>query len=285
MDPTESFRTEISWQEDSFRVINPDEFKAFGIDPPDIPLGTFPALKHPSKLQSKFGGNAYGFGLFELYDRANPKDIKLLQSTDMDDPKSVRLHYKELNEIYEKIGLLVRFSSLGKPYYLIPVHLVSNTLSHIKSKVDEITKIVGFHRKKYFKEHHDIGLITRQDDLTAHELTFRFKEHRFEIIDSLEKLQNINKTMDIVIFTWDLFEIVLDERFSPLSREILNKKRLDQYVVYILWKLYNLLKPDGEVFIIASHRAPKTNRVTKVKFKTEQEEKNFALFTHIFKTK
>ena len=285
MDPTESLRAEISWQEDSFRVVKPDEFEAFGIDPSDIPLGTFVALKHPSTLQSKFGGNAYGFGLFELYDRAHPKDIKLLQSTDMDDPESVRLHYKELNEIYQKIGLLVRFSSLGKPYYLIPVHLVSNTLSHIKSKVDEITKIVGFHRKKYFKEHHTIGLITRQDDLIAHELTFRFKEHRFEIIDSLEKLRSMNKTMDMVIFTWDLFEMVLDERFTPLSREIINKKRLDQYIIYILWRLYNLLKADGEIFIVASHRAPKTNRVTKIKFKTELEEKKFALFTHIFKTK
>jgi hypothetical protein len=285
MAPTESFRTEISWQEDSFRFVKPDEFKAFGIDPSDIPLGTFAALKHPSQLQSRFGGNAYGFGFFELYDRAKPEDIKLIQSTALDDPESVRQHHKELNDIYKKIGLLVRFSSLGKPYYLIPVHLVSNTQSHIKSKVDEITKIVGFHRKKYFKEHHDIGLITYQDDLIAHELTFRFKEHRFAIIDSLEKLRNINKTMDMVIFTWDLFEIVLDERFSPLSREILTKKRLDQYVVYILWKVYNLLKPDGEVFIIASHHAPKTNRVTRITFKTEQEEKNFALFTHIFKTK
>ncbi|MBW1736774.1 MAG: hypothetical protein JRJ69_04240 [Deltaproteobacteria bacterium] len=170
MDPTESFRTEISWQEDSFRFVKPDEFKAFGIDPSDIPLGTFAALKHPSQLQSRFGGNAYGFGFFELYDRAKPEDIKLIQSTALDDPESVRQHHKELNDIYKKIGLLVRFSSLGKPYYLIPVHLVSNTQSHIKSKVDEITKIVGFHRKKYFKEHHDIGLITYQDDLIAQSL-------------------------------------------------------------------------------------------------------------------
>ena len=140
MDTTEPYPTEISWQEDTFEFIKPDEFENLEINPADIPLGTFPALKHPTHIQSRFGGNAYGFGLFEAYERLEPNNVKLLQSITLDNPEDIRHHYRELNEIYKRIGLLIRFSSLGKLYYMIPSHLVSSTLTHIKSKIDEITK-------------------------------------------------------------------------------------------------------------------------------------------------
>ncbi len=284
MDLTNPFPSEISWQ-DSFRSIKPDEFIALGIDPADIPLGTFAALKHPSQLESRFGGNAYGFGLFEVYDRVKAKDIKLLQSIAFDDPESIRDHFKELNKIYKKISLLIRFSSLGKPYYLIPVHLASDTLIHVQSRVDEIAQVIGFHRKKYFKEHHLIGLVTHQDDSIARELSFRFKEHNFVVLDSLEGLRTLNRTLDLVIITRDPYEVILMEKFSPFSQETLSKKRLDQYATYVLWKLFNLLKPDGEIAILANHYTRKTNRTIKLTFKTDQELKNFVLFSHIFKTR
>jgi hypothetical protein len=285
MDPTDVFPTEIHWQEDSFRFVKPDEFEVLGIDPADIPLGTFPALKQPAQLQSRFGGNAYGFGFFEICDRLKPDDVKRLQSIKLNNPEDIRQHYKELNEIYKEIGLLIRFSRLGKAYYMIPSHLVSSTLVHIKSKIDEITKIVGFHRKKYFTEHHAIGLITHQDDLIAHEISFRFKEHRFEILDSLEKLKDMSRTLDMVILTRDLYEIILMEKYTALSQEMISKKRLDQYALYVIWRAFNCLKPDGEFFIITNHYTPKTNQTTKLIFKTPQEEKKFALFSHIFRTR
>ncbi len=285
MDPTESLPAETFWQEDSFRFIKPDEYRAFGIDPSDIPVGTFAALKHPSYLSSRFGGNAYGFGFLEVYERLRPKDVKLIQSIAVENPEDVKRHYKELNEIYKDIGLLIRFSSLGKPYYLIPLHLISNTLTRIKARVDEIGKIIGFDRKKYLKEHHEIGILSHRDGLILHELALRFKEHRFVAIDSLEKLQGLDRRLDLFILTRDIDEIILMENFSPLSREAPSKRRLEQYAVYILWKLYNLIKPEGEVFILADHYTLKTNRTTKLIFKTDQEEKNFYIFSHIFKTK
>ncbi|MDY6973522.1 MAG: hypothetical protein SV775_14525, partial [Thermodesulfobacteriota bacterium] len=285
MSSNDSLHPGTFWGEDSFRFIKTEEFKALGVEPSDIPFGTFPALKHPSYLSSRFGGNAYGFGLFEVHDRLKPEDIKLLQSIAFNNPEDVSAHCKKLNEIYKKIGLLIRFSSSGRPYYLVPVHLASNTLTHIRSKVDEIAKIVGFHRKKYFKEHHEIGLVTHQDDLIIRELSLRFTEHSFLVLDSLDKLQNLSRTLDMVILTRDLYEIILMEEFSPLSQEMLSKKRLDQYAVYVLWKLYNLLKPDGEIFVIANRYTPKTNHVKDLVFKTTQEEKNFFLFNHIFKTR
>ena len=190
MEFTDSFPSEIFRQGDSFGFIKPEEFGSLGITPSDVLPGTFPARKHPAQLPSRFGGNAYGFGLFESYDRLSNEDIKLLQAISLANPEDIKRHYRKLNKIYKSIGLLTRFSSLGNPYYLIPVHLASNTVTHINSKVAEISKIVGFHRKKYLKEYHDIGLVTHQDDLLTGELALHFKEHRFVVLSSLEKLKD-----------------------------------------------------------------------------------------------
>ncbi|MBU1902509.1 MAG: hypothetical protein KJ573_02840 [Proteobacteria bacterium] len=285
MGSTNSLPKETLSQEGPFQYINPDDFDALGIDPADVPLGTFPSFKHPSQLRSRFGGNAYGFGLFEDYDRLKPKEIEQLHAISLENSEDIRAHYKELNEIYRKMGLLTRFSSLGKFYYLIPVHLISNSLTHIRVRIDEISKIVGFHKKKYLKESHRIGVLSRQDDLILNELSLRFREHHFIILDSLEKLSELNQGLDLVILTSDPYEIVLMERFSPLAQEAISKSRLDQYGAYLLWKVRNLLKTDGEIFVIADHFSSKTHRTTEVVFKTEQEEKNFALFSHIFDTR
>ncbi len=285
MDPRAPLTPESFWQKDFFRFIKAEEFEELGVDPADIPLGTFAALKHPAHLPSKFGGNAYGFGLFEVHDRLDPKDIKLFQSITFDNPDDIGKHYKALNELYARIGLLIRFSRFGKPYYLIPVQLASDTLTHIKSKVDEITKIVSFHRKKYLQEYHAIGLVTHEDDLISRELSFRFKEHNFITIDSIQKLRNLDQTLDLVILTRDIYEIILMEKFSSFSQVMPSKKQVEHYAVYLLWKLYNILKPDGEIFVISNAYMPKTNRSAEIIFKTRLEEKNFFLFTHIFKTK
>ena len=109
-----------------------------------------------------------------------------------------------------------------------------------QAKVDEISKIVGFHKKKYQKEYHRIGVLCRPDDLILHELTFRLKEHNFIVLDSSEKLLNLNQKLDLIILTSDLYEIVLMEKFSPLAREAFSKRRLDHYCIYLLWKIRNL---------------------------------------------
>ncbi len=282
---TASIPPELYWQKDSFRFIKAEEFEDLGIDPSDIPLGTFAALKHPSHLPSKFGGNAYGFGLYEVYNRLDPRDIRLLQSLTSDHPENIGKHYKSVNDIYARIGLLIRFSKQGKPYYLIPVHLASDTLTNIGSKVDEIAKIVEYHARKYLKEYHDIGLLTDSDDLISRELSFRFKDHNFIIIDSLARLQQLGRMLDLVILTRDLYEIILQENFGLFSHEMPSRKQMEQYTVYLLLRLYNVLKPDGELFIISNVYTPKTNATAEIIFKSPEEEKNFLLFTHIFNTK
>jgi hypothetical protein len=273
------------WQEDSFRFIKPEEFDRLGIDPADIAPGTVAALKHPSQLLSRFGGNAYGLGLFEFHGRLKPKDIRFLQAISFENPEETKRHYKRLNDIYRQIGLLIRFSSQGRPYYLIPLHLVSTTRTRLKAKLDEISKVIGFHRKKFLKEQHEIGVIANQDDLIVNEIFLRFKEHRFVILDSLERLRELQQTLDMVILTRDLYEIILTEKFSPLALEGASRRRLEQYATYILWKVYNLLKEDGEFFIVGNHYSPPGSQTVRVVFETPEEEKKFLLFSRIFKTK
>lgn len=274
------------WQEGPFQFINPNDFPSLGIDPASVPIGTFASFKHPSHLRSRFGGNAYGLGLFEDYDRLKPKEIEQLQAVNLRNASDIQAHYKELNEIYRKMGLLIRFSSHGKRYYLIPVHLMSNSLIHVMAKVDEISKIVGFHRKKFLKEYLKIGVLCRPADLILQELTFRLKEHHFIVLDSSEKLVNLNQELDLVILTSDMYEIVLMEKFSPLAQEALSKRRLDQYCTYLLWKIRNLLRAEeGEIFILGEHLTARTHQSVELTFKTDHEEKNFSLFTHLFGTR
>jgi len=273
------------WREDPFGFIRPESFGAHGIDPADVPPGTFAAHRHPSQIESRFGGNAYGFGLFELSDRLTPDDFELLQSFTEDDPDFIRRHHRELNRIYKSLGLLIRFTSRGKLYYLVPANLVSSTISNIRYKAEEISKVVDFHRRKFLKESHRIGLITHADDLLINNLSLRFKEHRFVVLDSLEKLRNQGEPLDLVILTRDLQEILVMERFLGQGSGSLSKSRMDRYARYLLGKVYRGLKPDGEIYIIANHYAQKTNQTVKVTFKTNEERKKFLLFTHIFRTR
>jgi len=285
MEPIHTFSKKVFWQEGPFQFIKPEDFEIFGINPLHVPVGTFVSFKHPSQLRSRFGGNAYGCGLFEDFDRLRPKEIRNLQSISLEKPEDIKAHYKDINEIYRKMGLLIRFSRLGRPYYLIPVHLISNTLTHVRAKVDEISKIIGFHGKKYLKEYHHVGVLSRQDELVLHELSLRFKEHHFVILDSPEKIRDFDQKLDLVIIMSDLSDVFLMEKFSHLTRETFSKKRFYQYGAYVLWKIFNLLKQDGEIFVIADHFVEKTTKTTNMTFKTENEEKSFSLFCHIFKTK
>lgn len=285
MNPPEPSSTDILSSRDSFRMIRPEEYNTFGIDPADIPLGTFPAMRHPSQLPSTYGGNAYGFGIFESSDRLSYKDIDFIQSLSFHNPDEIRRNYKGLNELYRKSGILIRFSSKGKPYYLIPVHMVSSSLSNIQSKLNEIEKVITFHKKKYLKEHYDIGLQTKPDDFIVRELSLRFKEHRFFIFDSLKGLTALAHPLDLVVLTKDFYAFMLEEIGAASPEKEMNRTRLQQFATHMLWKIYNLLAPEGELLVLASRYSPKTNRTSTIIFKDEQERKHFALFTHLFKTK
>jgi hypothetical protein len=281
---TEPFGQGSFPKEDAFGFIPPEEYESLCIDPSDIPPGTFAARKHPSRLMSRFGGNAYGFGFYEVYDRLSRKDLSLLQAINPENPDHAGKYYREINRIYRDIGLLIRFSKSGKPFYLIPFTLVFSSLSTVKSKADEISKIIDFHRKKYLQESHRIGLVTHAEDLLVNDLSLRFKEHQFVLLDSFEKLTRSGEPFDLVILARDIYEIVFMEKLIPKTGKVVSKREVEKYATYIVGKVYDLLKKDGEIFVIANRVAPKSEREVRVDFSTEEEEKSFLLYTHIFRT-
>ncbi|MGD9160895.1 MAG: hypothetical protein PVG39_20930, partial [Desulfobacteraceae bacterium] len=272
------------WQGDPFEIIRPEEYELLGIDPSDIPPGTVAAHRHPPLLSSRYGGNAYGFGFFEIYSRLNKADQDIVNSIDYNHVDEIKSNYREINNIYKRISLLIRFSSLGKPYYLIPTHMMASSLTNIKSKADEISKIIKGHQKKYLQESHRIGILTHMDDPIVDVLTLRFKEHEFVIIDSQERLRDLRKTLDIVIITWDLYKTVKLELSVNRAMVAPTKSQQENYIIYTLDKIYKILKPDGELFVVANRYKQKTNRRASLTFKSFEEQKNFLIFTHIYKT-
>lgn len=271
-------------EKDPFGIIKPDNYKLLGIDPSDIPPGTVAAHRHPPLLSSRYGGNAYGFGFFEMYGRLSKADQNIINSIDYNHVDEIKTNYREINNIYKRIGLLIRFSSLGKPYYLIPSYMLATSLTNIKSKADEISKIIKGHRKKYLQESHRIGILTHKDDPIVDDLVLRFKEHEFIIIDSHENLRDLRKTLDMVIITRDLYKTVKLEMSVNRLMTAQNKSQQENYIIYTLDKIYKILKPDGEFFIVANRNKQKTNRHTSLTFKSKEEQKNFLIFTHIYKT-
>lgn len=272
------------WSEDPFGIIKPDEYESLGINPSDVTHGTIAAHHHPPLLSSRFGGNAYGFGFFEIYDRLESEDLKLIQSITFDNQEQIKRHASDLNRIYKKIGLLIRFSMLGKPYYLIPAQFVSESVRNIKDKADEISKVISFHCKKYKKDSLVIGALTHDDDPIINNLSLRFKEHNFRIINTPASFGFIKEPLDMVILTRDIYRTILLEKLRRTG-ETLSGKRLERHTLYTIGKTWKVLKPDGEILIIANSQPEKTNRTAKVSFKTLREKKRFLIFTHIFRTR
>jgi hypothetical protein len=158
-------------------------------------------------------------------------------------------------------------------------------LAHIQAKIEEISRIVDFHTKKYLKEYCNIGIMTRHDDLVLHELSFLFQDHQSPCDRLPRKISGGRSEAGHRHIDQRSFETVIMEQFSRLGQQTISKKKLDQYSIYMLWKICNLLKNEGEIFIIADDFPAKSNRTADVTFKTEREEKRFALFTHVFNTK
>jgi hypothetical protein len=62
----------------SYRIVRPEDFGSLGIDPQDIPVGTYVAEDHPPFLASRFGGNAYGLGIVEQLDKLGVGELDFL---------------------------------------------------------------------------------------------------------------------------------------------------------------------------------------------------------------
>ncbi len=271
-------------QETFFRLIKPEDYVRVGINPQDVPIGTFAAEDHPGFLPSRFGGNAYGLGLVEqsVLSRA---DTDFLESLDFQDCEVIGRNARHLNTIYQKLGLLIRFSEAGKPYFLIPINLVAHSLQEIKTKADEIEELIIQHIFETRTERLDIGLLTASHDLIVHELRARLSSHRIFLFESIEKLRSWRIPLDVVILPKDPFEYLLEQQLPGASKRPMSRKRLSYYAMYLAGKIYDILEPNGKIHVLAHSPGPQEDQSCHVRFKSDEDLKFFLLFSHTFKTK
>ncbi|MCE5336405.1 MAG: hypothetical protein LLG06_17640 [Desulfobacteraceae bacterium] len=274
---------DLDQHETFFRLINPEDYGRYGINAEDVPMGTFAAEDHPGFLPSRLGGNAYGLGLIEQ-EVLTSADTDFLESIDFEDPGELREHAHELNAIYQKLGLLIRFSSTGKRYFLIPINLVANSFQEIKIKADEIEKVIKQHIAETHSERLDIGILTSPEDMIAHELTARLSNQRIHIFDTLEKLRCWRIPLDIVILPKDPFEFLLEQRLPKKPGRMARRKDLGGLAAYLATVLFDVLDRDGKIHVLAHPDADYHDRTCRVVFKSDQELKSFLLFAHTFRT-
>jgi hypothetical protein len=237
-----------------FRRITPEEYEAYGIDKDDIPFGTFAALKHPESLKSHLGGNAYGSGLFE-HRALSDEELRILESFDPSDPESLKKHFLTINELYRKMGLLIRLSRKGIFYYLIPLSFITHFMTDIRIRVNLIQSLIPeISKKKDLK----IGIMTSSDDILTHELIARFPQHRFLILSSLEDLSAKRKPFDVFICPHhpaEYLKNLLNECpiFPPIAGE-----KLTRYTGYLFMRLRRTLSSTGIFAIVCSLDTQKT---------------------------
>ncbi|MBF0497132.1 MAG: hypothetical protein HQK58_11260, partial [Deltaproteobacteria bacterium] len=267
----------------SYRLITPDEYVPMGIDPEDIPEGTFPAHNHPSFLHSRYGGNAFGFGLFEASASLSAPEYDFISSLDFENENVISDNYKQLNEIYKKMGLLVRFSKFGRMYFLIPINLVTKSLEDVKERSDEIEQAIQKYQARNLVDSLNIGIITDQEDLTLAELSGRLTRHRFHPLPGLDSMKGLEGSLDLVIVLQDIYEFFSPRQIGP-GKAAPTVKQLAPYAAYLLDRIYNLLKPSGELFALLNRPVPSGYRTVKITFHNETELKRFLIFTHVFES-
>jgi hypothetical protein len=277
---------ELENPEAFFRAISPDDYARLGIDPQDVPVGTFAAHDHPTFLPSRAGGNAYGLGLIEQ-NSLNRADLDFLEGIDFQNLAQLRRQARQINSIYRKLGLLIRYTNAGIPYYLIPLNLVAHSIRDVKTKADEIERFVIQHILEARVERLDIGLMSAANDLMVHELTARFSSHRIFLFDTMAKLGTWRTTLDIVILPMDLYAYVLEQRLPWLTSRARSSSRrsFKNTVSYLLSKIHDSLEPDGCFILAANAPCPDSDQLHRVRFKSQPELHRFHLFTHVFKTR
>ncbi|MEJ5301425.1 MAG: hypothetical protein WHS38_10600 [Thermodesulforhabdaceae bacterium] len=229
-----------------FQYIPPEEYTAFGIEEDDVPFGTFAALKHPTLLQSHLGGNAYGAGLFE-HRVLNDEELRFLESIDLSDPESLKKHSPAINELYRKMGLLVRLSRKGIFYYLIPFSFIAHYILDIRIRVKLIQSIIPeIIEKKDLK----IGVMTSSDDILTHELIARFPQHRFLILSSLDDFSTRRKPFDVFICPHHPAEYLINLSSSGWIPIIASKKKMIQYIGHLFLRLRRNLNPTGTFALV-----------------------------------
>lgn len=266
-----------------YSFIPPDRYEELGIDAEDVPIGTIPAENHPPFLPDRFGGNAYGLGLFEQT-VLPAEDGSLVDTMDFDNPASVARHHKRLNELFKRLGLLVRYSSRGRPFYLIPRQFVAHFLVEVQAQADEIYEFLRELLVRRLRETMRVGLVTTDSELLLPELQRRMPYLDFTVLESLEDLTAHRQPLEALVVVSDPCEFVWDElRARPADAG--ERDDYEDAGHFAASRLYDLLEEDGELMVVAEHPLEGDRQPMTVRFADQDELKRFLLFSHIYRTR
>ncbi len=268
-----------------YRFIAPERFEELGINPEDVPLGTFPAADHPPFLPDRFGGNAYGLGLFEQT-VLPAEEAAILEAVDLTDPGQVAERHRELNNIFKRLGLLIRYSRLGEPFYLIPRQFVAHFLVEVQARADVIMGFLSRLLSRSLRETLRVGLVTTDHDLLLPEIQARLPQMEFLVLDSLGELtQRRRRPLQALIMVGDPREFALGEMrrlggSAPRDRE--GREALGSFMAS---RFYDLLEEDGELMALCDRPLGSSRETVDVTFKGQDEFKRFLLFSHVYRTR
>lgn len=264
-----------------YRFISPDRFEELGIDPEDVPLGTFPAEDHPPFLPDRFGGNAYGLGLFEQV-VLPASEASLLESLDLGDPDQVARHHRTLNDIFKRLGLLIRFTRTGRPFYLIPRQFVAHFLVEVQALTDEIVSFLENLLSRRLAETLRVGLLAEDHELILPELQSRMPHLEFQVLESLHERES-GDPLSAVVMVGDPVSFGLGSSPGEGSNGLEHRRR-EAYGYFVAGRLWDLLEDEGELIVFADRPLEGSRRNLTVRFASQGELKRFLLFSHVYRT-
>ncbi len=268
-----------------YRFIGPERFAELGVDSEDVPLGTFPAENHPPFLPDRFGGNAYGLGLFEQTILPE-EEAALLQKVDFCEPGQLAANYRGINDIFKRLGLLIRYSRLGQPFYLIPRQFVAHFLAEVQAKTDLITGFLGGLLGRRLRETMRVGLVASDYELLLPELQARLPHLEFLLLDSLEALTaRPGRPLHALVMVGDPRDFILNERRRLGFEPPRDREGREAYGHFMVSRFYDLLEEDGELLALCDRPLASSRETVQVTFKRQDELKRFLLFSHVYRTR
>lgn len=267
-----------------YKIIPPDRYEELGIDPGQIMVGTIASENHPGYLLSRFGGNAFGLGLFEQAERLGDDEVRMLTDLDPKDRTAVAAQADRINAIYERLGLFVRYSKRGKPFYLIPLAWLAHSNAEVQDRADILEQEIRNLQQQRFKEQLRLALLCQPGDLLASELTWRFSGHLLTLIDKPADISQAHGRFDAVIVIQDMAQWLNDQPPLDLNGNCPTKKTLFNLSQYMSGKIYDLLTDDGRIIVSAPRQNLASDESRTVTFASSAELKNFLLFSHVFET-
>ncbi|MCF8034063.1 MAG: hypothetical protein K9K69_16975 [Desulfarculaceae bacterium] len=267
-----------------YRIIDPERFSELGIDPEDVPLGTYPAEDHPPFLPDRMGGNAYGLGLFE-HATLPPAEAGLVDKLDLDNVADVSANYRKLNDIFKRLGMLIRYSRQGAPFYLIPRQYLAHFLVEVRARADEIITFLSGLMARRLKETLRVGLLTGESELLLPELSSRMPHLEFVVLNSLEAVSYPPYSLEAVVLVQEprgLFGDFLHASGAALPRDRRSREDLGYFAAS---QVHQLLGEGGELLILADRPLAPTHDTMEVQFKSQLDFKRFLMFSHVYRTR